>query len=48
MQCDVCIIGAGFTGLSSALFLTEAGYDVVVLEAARVGYGASGRNGGRG
>ncbi|QKJ87753.1 FAD-binding oxidoreductase [Paramixta manurensis] len=47
IQCDVCIIGAGFTGLSSALFLTEAGYDVVVLEAARVGFGASGRNGGQ-
>jgi len=47
VQCDVCIIGAGFTGLSSALFLTEAGYDVVVLEAARVGFGASGRNGGQ-
>lgn len=47
IQCDVCVIGAGFTGLSSALFLTEAGYDVVVLEAARVGFGASGRNGGQ-
>ncbi|WP_130835410.1 NAD(P)/FAD-dependent oxidoreductase [[Erwinia] mediterraneensis] len=47
VQCDVCIIGGGFTGLSAALFLTEAGYDVVVLEAARVGYGASGRNGGQ-
>ncbi|MDN8542437.1 FAD-binding oxidoreductase [Erwinia sp. BC051422] len=45
--CDVCIIGGGFTGLSSALYLTEAGYDVVVLEAARVGFGASGRNGGQ-
>lgn len=47
IQCDVCIIGGGFTGLSSALFLTEAGYDVVVLEAARIGFGASGRNGGQ-
>ncbi|KTS28406.1 NAD(P)/FAD-dependent oxidoreductase [Pantoea stewartii] len=47
IQCDVCIIGAGFTGLSAGLFLTEAGYDVVLLEAARVGYGASGRNGGQ-
>ncbi|MCW1874171.1 FAD-binding oxidoreductase [Erwinia sp. INIA-01] len=47
IQCDVCIIGGGFTGLSSALFLTEAGYDVVVLEAAQVGFGASGRNGGQ-
>ena len=41
IQCDVCIIGAGFTGLSAALYLTEAGYDVVVLEAARVGFGTS-------
>ncbi|WP_292976549.1 NAD(P)/FAD-dependent oxidoreductase [Pantoea sp. UBA4549] len=47
IQCDVCIIGGGFTGLSSALFLTEAGYDVVVLEAATIGFGASGRNGGQ-
>lgn len=47
IRCDVCIIGAGFTGLSAALYLTEAGYDVVVLEAARVGFGASGRNGGQ-
>ncbi|MDF7659552.1 FAD-binding oxidoreductase [Erwiniaceae bacterium L1_54_6] len=47
IQCDVCIIGGGFTGLSSALFLTEAGYDVVVLEAAKIGFGASGRNGGQ-
>jgi gamma-glutamylputrescine oxidase len=35
IQCDVCIIGGGFTGLSAALHLTEVGYDVVVLEAAR-------------
>jgi len=47
IQCDVCIIGAGFTGLSAGLFLTEAGYDVVLLEASRVGFGASGRNGGQ-
>lgn len=47
IQCDVCVIGGGFTGLSSALYLTEAGYDVVLLEAAHIGYGASGRNGGQ-
>ncbi|MBC8999344.1 FAD-binding oxidoreductase [Pseudomonas sp. N40(2020)] len=47
VDCDVCIIGAGYTGLSSALFLSEAGYKVTVLEAAKVGYGASGRNGGQ-
>lgn len=47
VRCDVCIIGGGFTGLSSALYLVEAGYDVVLLEAARIGWGASGRNGGQ-
>ena len=43
----ICIIGAGFAGLSSALALAERGAtDIVVLEAQRVGHGASGRNGG--
>lgn len=44
---DVCVIGAGYTGLSTALFLAEHGFNVVVLEAAKVGFGASGRNGGQ-
>lgn len=44
---DVCVIGAGYTGLSTALFLLEQGFQVTVLEAARVGFGASGRNGGQ-
>lgn len=44
---DVCVIGAGFTGISTALHLTERGYNVHVLEANRVGWGASGRNGGQ-
>lgn len=44
---DVCVVGAGFSGLSAALHLLERGYAVVVLEAARVGWGASGRNGGQ-
>ena len=43
---DVCIVGAGYTGLSSALHLAKRGYKVVILEAETVGFGASGRNGG--
>ncbi|MCB2110288.1 MAG: FAD-binding oxidoreductase [Defluviimonas sp.] len=46
-SCDVCIVGAGFTGLSAALHLAERGYDVMLLDAHRVGWGASGRNGGQ-
>lgn len=45
--CDVCVVGGGYTGLSSALHLAEMGYDVVLLEGARIGFGASGRNGGQ-
>ena len=44
---DVCVIGAGYTGLSTALHLAKKGRSVVVLEANRVGWGASGRNGGQ-
>lgn len=47
VSADVCVIGAGFTGLSTALHLAEAGFRVVVLEASRIGFGASGRNGGQ-
>ena len=47
VQADVCIIGAGYTGLSAALELARAGRRVVVVEAHRVGFGASGRNGGQ-
>jgi gamma-glutamylputrescine oxidase len=45
-RADVCVIGGGYTGLSAALNLAERGYDVVLLEAEQVGWGASGRNGG--
>ena len=44
---DVCVIGAGFTGVSTALHLAERGYNVHVVEARKVGWGASGRNGGQ-
>lgn len=44
---DVCVIGAGFTGISTALCLAERGYQVRVVEANKVGWGASGRNGGQ-
>ena len=47
ISCDVCVIGAGFTGLSCALHLAQKGYNVIVLDAHRVGFGASGRNGGQ-
>ncbi len=46
-RADVAIIGAGFTGISAALELAERGASVIVLEAAQVGWGASGRNGGQ-
>lgn len=44
---QVCIVGAGFSGLATGLELAERGYRVTVLEAERVGWGASGRNGGQ-
>ena len=47
IEVDVCIVGGGFTGLSTALNLAEKGYQVALLEAERVGWGASGRNGGQ-
>ena len=46
-RADVCIIGGGYTGLSAALHLSERGYSVVLIDANKVGWGASGRNGGQ-
>jgi gamma-glutamylputrescine oxidase len=47
VEADICVVGAGYTGLSAALHLAQSGFRVVVLEAHRVGFGASGRNGGQ-
>ena len=44
---DICVVGGGFTGVSAALTLAERGYSVALLEANRIGWGASGRNGGQ-
>ena len=46
-RADVCIVGGGYTGLSAALHLAQKGFDVALVEAHRVGFGASGRNGGQ-
>ncbi len=45
--CDLAVIGAGYTGLSTALHAAKKGLDVIVIDAHRVGFGASGRNGGQ-
>jgi gamma-glutamylputrescine oxidase len=47
VSADVCVVGGGIAGCSSALALAERGYRVVLLEAQRVGWGASGRSGGQ-
>lgn len=47
LRCDVCVVGGGYTGLTTALELAERGFDVVLLEGQRCGWGASGRNGGQ-
>lgn len=46
-RADVCVVGGGYTGLSAALHLAQAGRSVVLIEAHRAGFGASGRNGGQ-
>ena len=45
--CDVCIVGGGYTGVATALHLAERGHKAVLLESERIGWGASGRNGGQ-
>ncbi|GAB4300812.1 MAG: FAD-binding oxidoreductase [Thiohalomonadaceae bacterium] len=44
---DVCVVGGGYAGLAAALELAQRGYRVILLEARRLGWGASGRNGGQ-
>ena len=47
IEVDICVVGGGFAGLSSAIELADRGYKVAVLEANHIGFGASGRNGGQ-
>ena len=47
VDCDVAVVGGGLAGLSAAIELADLGFDVALLEAQQVGYGASGRNGGQ-
>ena len=47
ISADICIVGGGLTGVAAAVELAERKYDVVLLEANRIGWGASGRNGGQ-
>jgi glycine/D-amino acid oxidase-like deaminating enzyme len=47
VSCDVAVVGGGFSGVATSLSLAERGYDVVLLEQHKIGWGASGRNGGQ-
>lgn len=47
LTADVCVIGGGFTGVNTAIELAQRGLSVILLEARRIGWGASGRNGGQ-
>ncbi|MGE4570864.1 MAG: FAD-binding oxidoreductase [Gammaproteobacteria bacterium] len=46
-ECEICVVGGGYSGLSTALHLVEKGHGVTLIEGARIGWGASGRNGGQ-
>ncbi|WP_339494356.1 NAD(P)/FAD-dependent oxidoreductase [Pseudomonas sp. RA_105y_Pfl2_P56] len=47
LSADVCVIGGGFTGVNTAIELAQRGLSVILIEARRIGWGASGRNGGQ-
>ena len=47
LRCDVCVVGGGYSGLNTAIELADRGFSVILLEARKVGWGASGRNGGQ-
>ncbi|WP_309676526.1 FAD-binding oxidoreductase, partial [Pseudomonas sp.] len=47
LEADVCVIGGGFTGVNTAIELAQRGLSVILLEGRRIGWGASGRNGGQ-
>ena len=47
LSTDICVIGGGLTGVSSALNLSKKGFKVILVEARKIGWGASGRNGGQ-
>ncbi|WOH36749.1 FAD-binding oxidoreductase [Thalassotalea fonticola] len=47
ISADICVVGGGYSGLATAITLQEKGYKVVLLEGSKIGFGASGRNGGQ-
>ena len=47
LRAAICVVGGGYSGVATALTMAERGYSVVLLEANRIGWGASGRNGGQ-
>ena len=47
VNCDICVVGGGFTGVSAALELSLKGFSVILLESRSIAFGATGRNGGQ-